>query len=375
MARTRVERKKPPCKSLPGDLNDPEGVPVWVKRYLEHLRVRNYSEATVHTTERGLRLFLGWAVDRGIARPSEITKPMIEAHQRWLFHYRKAGGKPLSFRTQRQRLQLIKGLFRWLTRENVLAWNPTAEMDMPRIEHRLPKSILSEQEVERVLAQPDLTDALGLRDRAMMELLYSCGLRRGELCRLALYDVDAERKTLTVRLGKGRKDRTIPIGERALFWLARYVDEVRPSLVLPPDDGLAFLTERGEGISLAHLSILMRGYIRQAKTGKDGAVHIFRHSMATHLLDAGADIRAIRSCSVTCSSRRRRSTRRSPSVACSSCTPCFILPPSSTLLATPPPTERCRRPPRPKDPRARCSSRWRSRTPTSSAISTTSDAR
>ena len=263
------------------------------KRYLEHLRVRNYSEATVHTTERGLRLFLGWAVDRGIARPSEITKPMIEAHQRWLFHYRKAGGKPLSFRTQRQRLQLIKGLFRWLTRENVLAWNPTAEMDMPRIEHRLPKSILSEQEVERVLAQPDLTDALGLRDRAMMELLYSCGLRRGELCRLALYDVDAERKTLTVRLGKGRKDRTIPIGERALFWLARYVDEVRPSLVLPPDDGLAFLTERGEGISLAHLSILMRGYIRQAKTGKDGAVHIFRHSMATHLLDAGADIRAI----------------------------------------------------------------------------------
>ncbi|MBK6520176.1 MAG: tyrosine-type recombinase/integrase [Polyangiaceae bacterium] len=217
---------------------------------------------------------------------------MIEAHQRW---------PPLS-QGGRQAAELPhaaaaaaadQGLFRWLTRENVLAWNPTAEMDMPRIEHRLPKSILSEQEVERVLAQPDLTDALGLRDRAMMELLYSCGLRRGDSCRLALYDVDAERKTLTVRLGKGRKDRTIPIGERALFWLARYVDEVRPSLVLPPDDGLAFLTERGEGISLAHLSILMRGYIRQAKTGKDGAVHIFRHSMATHLLDAGADIRAI----------------------------------------------------------------------------------
>ncbi|MBK6520192.1 MAG: tyrosine-type recombinase/integrase [Polyangiaceae bacterium] len=277
---------------------------------------------------------------------------MIEAHQRWLFHYRKAGGKPPSFRTQRQRLQLIKGLFRWLTRENVLAWNPTAEMDMPRIEHRLPKSILSEQEVERVLAQPDLTDALGLRDRAMMELLYSCGLRRGELCRLALYDVDAERKTLTVRLGKGRKDRTIPIGERALFWLARYVDEVRPSLVLPPDDGLAFLTERGEGISLAHLSILMRGYIRRAKTGKDGAVHIFRHSMATHLLDAGADIRAIQELlgprAALDDAGLHAGLHPSPAArarhvsSCRQARPCW---------PRPPPTERCRRPPRPRSAR------------------------
>lgn len=286
-------RKVYPSKPLPGDHNDPEGLALWVKRYLEHLRIRNYAEATVISTERHLRGFLEWAVERGIGRPNEITKPMIEAHQRWLFYYRKPSGKALSFHTQRHRLQLIKGLFRWLTRENVLLWNPTAEMDMPRIEHRLPKAILSEAEVERVAAQPDLDDPLGLRDRAVMEVLYSCGLRRGELCRLALYDVDPERKTLTVRLGKGRKDRSIPIGERALFWLARYTDEVRPSLVVPPDDGTAFLTERGEAISLAHLSILMRRYIRQADLGKDGAVHIFRHSMATHLLDAGADIRAI----------------------------------------------------------------------------------
>jgi integrase/recombinase XerD len=96
-----------------------------------------------------------------------------------------------------------------------------------------------------------------------------------------------------VRLGKGRKDRTVPIGERALHWLGRYVEEVRPEYVVSPDTGTAFLTERGEPLSLVHLSILMRGHVKAAKVGKEGAVHIFRHTMATHLLEAGADIRAI----------------------------------------------------------------------------------
>lgn len=281
------------AKPFPGDPNDPEGLAVWVRRFLESQRVRHYSEVTIHATEGHLRLFVEWATQRGLRRPSEATKPMLEAHQRWLFYYRKPGGKPLSYGTQRHRLQLLKGFFRWLARENVILWNPASELEMPRLEQRLPKAILSEREVELVLAQAEINEPLGLRDRAMMEVLYSTGIRRAELARLCLYDVDAERGTLTVRLGKGRKDRTIPIGERALFWLARYVDEVRPTLVVPPDTGTAFLTNKGDPISLVPLSFMMRNYVRKAKTGKQGAVHIFRHSMATHLLDAGADIRAI----------------------------------------------------------------------------------
>lgn len=282
----RVER-------WPGDPNDPEGLVVWVRRYLEHLRVRYYSATTIRATEGHMRIFLEWAHERGLSRPVQLTKPMIEAHQRWLFYYRKPSGKPLTYGTQRHRLQLLKGFFRWLARENVILWNPASELEMPRLERRIPKAILSEREVELVLAQADLSDPIGLRDRAMMEVLYSTGIRRAELSRLSLYDVDAERGTLTVRLGKGRKDRMIPIGERALFWLARYVDEVRPALVVPPDHGTAFLTDKGEALPLVAISYSMRGYIKAAKTGKEGAVHIFRHSMATHLLDAGADIRAI----------------------------------------------------------------------------------
>lgn len=277
----------------PGDPNDPEGLSVWVRRFLEHLRVRHYSEVTVHAMDGHLRMFLQWALDRGLSRPSEITKPMLESYQRWLFYYRKPSGKPLSYGTQRHRLTLLKGLFRWLARENVILWNPAGELDIPRKEHRLPKAILSEREMERVLSQPDVTDALGLRDRAMMELLYSTGVRRAELARLSVFDVDQDRHTVTVRQGKGRRDRLVPIGERALFWFARYLDEVRPELAVLPDLGTAFLTEHGEPLSHSRLSILMREYLRKAKTGKEGAVHIFRHSMATHLLDAGADIRAI----------------------------------------------------------------------------------
>ena len=280
-------------KPLPGDLNDPEGLPVWVRRFLEHQRVRHYAATTIRATEGHLRIFIEWAIARGIHRPHELTKPMLEAHQRWLFYYRKPSGKPLTYATQRHRMQLLKGFFRWLARENVILWNPASEIEMPRLERRLPKAILSEREIERVFAQADLSEPLGLRDRAMMEVLYSTGVRRAELARLSLYDVDAERGTLTVRLGKGRKDRTIPIGERALHWLARYVDEVRPTFVVLPDAGTTFLTEKGEPIDLVALSMLMRRYMKKAQTGKDGSVHIFRHSMATHLLDAGADIRAI----------------------------------------------------------------------------------
>jgi integrase/recombinase XerD len=283
----------PKAKPFPGDPNDPEGLAVWVRRFLEHQRVRHYSEVTIRATEGHLRLFVEWATQRGLRRPSEVTKPMLEAHQRWLFYYRKPSGKALSYGTQRHRMQLLKGFFRWLARENVILWNPASELEMPRLEQRLPKAILSEREIELVLAQAEISEPLGLRDRAMMEVLYSTGIRRAELARLSLYDVDAERGTLTVRLGKGRKDRTIPIGERALFWLARYVDEVRPTLVVPPDAGTAFLTNKGDPISLVPLSFIMRIYVHKAKTGKLGAVHIFRHSMATHLLDAGADIRAI----------------------------------------------------------------------------------
>lgn len=280
-------------KPLVGDARDPEGLVVWSQRYLERLRVRGYSERTLVTTGGYLGLFIEWAEDRGIRRPNEVSKPILESYQRWLFYWRKPGGKPLTFSSQRQRLQKLRGLFRWLARQNVILSNPASDLDLPRIERRLPRAVLSEQEVERVLALPDTTDPLGLRDRAMMEVLYSTGIRRFELVALELFDLDPDRGTLSVRLGKGKKDRVVPIGERALAWVRRYQDEARALLVVPPDEGVLFVTERGDRFSPAHLTLLMKRYVEAAKLGKTGACHIFRHTMATLMLEGGADVRLI----------------------------------------------------------------------------------
>lgn len=285
--------KKGDKRQLPGDARDPDGFVYWVARFLEHQRVHNYAERTVVTTESALRLFVEWAHDRDLLQPKDITKPVLDLYQRWLFHLRKESGRPLTFSSQRVRLQKLRGFFKWLTKANVILSNPASELEMPRVERRLPRAVLSETEVEKVLAQPDCGEVLGLRDRTMMEVLYSTGIRRHELSGLDVFDVDRERETVTVRMGKGKKDRTVPIGGRALGWIARYMDTARPLLRTPPESNALFLSERGERIALAYLTSLMKQYVDKAKLGKTGACHIFRHTMATLMLEGGADIRHI----------------------------------------------------------------------------------
>jgi integrase/recombinase XerD len=257
------------------------------------MRVRNYSERTIAGTERALRLFVSWADDRGLERPAEVTKPILEHYQRWLFYYRKSTGKPLTFSSQRERLQKLRNFFKWLARQNAIPSNPASDLDLPRVERRIPRAILSEREIDKVLAQPDLSDPLGVRDRTMMEVLYSTGLRRHELAALELFDVDTERGTLTVRQGKGKRDRVVPIGERALGWIAKYIEEARSELIVSDAERTLFVNEHGERFNLGGLTNLMRWYVNRAKVGKHGACHIFRHTMATHMLEGGADIRHI----------------------------------------------------------------------------------
>jgi integrase/recombinase XerD len=153
--------------------------------------------------------------------------------------------------------------------------------------------VLSAAEAEQVIAQPNVNDPLGLRDRALMETLYSTGMRRLELANLKLYDLDLERGTVFVRQGKGQKDRMIPVGDRAAAWVRKYLDESRPSLAAEPDDKTVFLSNAGEPFSLDHLSDLVRRHVDAANIGKRGACHLFRHTMATLMLEGGADIRFI----------------------------------------------------------------------------------
>ena len=205
---------------------------------------------------------------------------------------RKPNGQPLAASTQYGALVVVRQLFRWLSRQAVLLANPASELQLPKLPQRLPQAVLSPEEVESVLAVPEVSTPAGLRDRAMLELLYSTGVRRMELVGLRLFDVDA-RGTVWVRQGKGRKDRVVPVGERALAWVRRYVDDARPKLAVAHDDGFLFLGDAGEVLHVDYLTQLVRRYLLAAGIEKPGACHLFRHSMATAMLEGGADVRFV----------------------------------------------------------------------------------
>ncbi|HKQ81992.1 MAG TPA: site-specific tyrosine recombinase XerC [Steroidobacteraceae bacterium] len=276
-----------------GDPADPDGLIASMNRYLEHLKVKGQSEQTLYNVERYLRDFIGWCDGRALTRPQEITKPILESYQRYVFYYRKKSGAALSFASQRGKLTPVKGFFKWLTKNNYLLYNPASELELPRVVRRLPKHVLTVSEVEAVMAQPDLTDPLGLRDRAVLETLYSTGMRRMELVSLQVPDLDRERGTVLICQGKGRKDRLIPIGERALAWIDRYLERVRLHLVVDANDQTLFLTRAGESFNLEWLSSTVARYVERANIGKRGSCHLFRHTMATLMLENGCDIRFI----------------------------------------------------------------------------------
>ena len=287
-ARTGGRKKRPP----PADPLD--ALQTFTAQYLEWIAAHGFSEDTVNTRRAYLGYFHEWCKERGLEAPIEITRPILERYQRWLYHYRKSDGRPLGFRTQHTRLQAIKSFFQWMARQNHLLHNPASEIVMPRMENRLLKYVLTADEAERILAQPKVHDPEGLRDRAILETFYSTGMRRMELANLKIYDIDADRGTLTIRQGKGRKDRVIPIGERALAWVDKYLQESRPQLLTAGgDDGTVFLTHMGEPFERGQLTALVRDYLIESNVGKMGGCHLFRHTVATLMLENGADVRVI----------------------------------------------------------------------------------
>lgn len=263
-----------------------------LNQFLLFLSVRGFSQDTVRIRKVNLRKFVRWCVRARVRNAPEITKDILERYQQYLFFYRKKDGRPLAVSSQYSQLTVIKVWFKWMERRHIIRKDPTLELELPRPTYKLP-SVFTKEQVERVLRQPENKKFTGIRDRAILEMLYSTGMRRMELLRLRIPDIDRSSGVLTIREGKGGKDRVVPVGERALYWLDKYLAEARPHFMAKSACDVIFLTSTGKPFTPNHLSWLAGRYVQAANLGKTGACHIFRHTMATLMLEGGADTRYI----------------------------------------------------------------------------------
>lgn len=294
--------KKPGVLRVAGDPETQGGFRAYLIEHLDWMAARHFSIHTIKNRRIEMGYFIDWCEERSIPRPDDVTRAMLERYRQHVFHYRRRdNGQPLSFNCQGKRLVAVRVFFQWLARQHYLLYNPASELELPRPEKRLPRHILTVAEVEQIINATDAFDptGLGLRDRAMLETLYSTGMRRAELVNLRIDDVDLERGTVLIRQGKGAKDRVVPIGARACRWIEKYMYTVRPLYIDDVDSATLFLAKHGEGMQGKHLSGIVKKTIETANlerfhdTHPNAACHLFRHACATHMLENGADIRYI----------------------------------------------------------------------------------
>jgi integrase/recombinase XerD len=258
----------------------------WVDDYLEHLQVeRALAQNSIEAYAHDLREFIGHLETQGVGLAEARTDHVAE-------FLAALAARDVGARSQARYLSALRGLFRHLRSCRVLTADPTELVEGPRRRHGLPV-VLSGAEVEQLLAAPALDTPRGVRDAAMLFTMYASGLRVSELVSLRLDDVLAERGLLRVT-GKGGKQRLVPIGDVALAQLARYTAEVRAAWARPSELRL-FVTARGGGMTRQAFWQLVRRYALQAGIAKPISPHKLRHSFATHLLEGGADLRAVQS--------------------------------------------------------------------------------
>ena len=243
---------------------------------------------TLAAYRRDLALFNAWLASQG-------GKPLVQVEENDLQSYFAHRHAQTRATTANRRLTVFRRFFHWLLRERLIVADPTARILSARQPLRVPKA-MSEAEVEALLAAPDESKPLGLRDRAMLELMYACGLRVSELVGLRRVDVLLGDQVLRV-LGKGSKERLVPYGQVAADCLLRYLQEARPALVGERPEEALFVSSRGarSGQSMSRIMFwnLVRKYALQAGIDRPLSPHTLRHAFATHLLNHGADLRAV----------------------------------------------------------------------------------
>jgi integrase/recombinase XerD len=256
-----------------------------IAAFLDHLRVeRRLSAHTIEAYGRDLAALAAFAEQAGRA-PEALDRAGLEAF------VRSQIGGGLAPRSVARRVAAVRGYYRFLVLDRRLEASPAAELQPPRAWPALPK-FLSLEDVDALIAQPDVETPRGLRDRALIELLYATGMRVSELLNVRAADLHLRERYLTC-IGKGSKERLIPIGDQAADWIERYRAKGRPALLKGRTSPRLFVNARGTPLGRVGFWKILKAYGRRARITQSLSPHVVRHSFATHLLERGADLRAI----------------------------------------------------------------------------------
>lgn len=254
--------------------------------FLEYLKFeKGLSDNTLEAYGRDLSKFLAYLKQRKIENPVDVKRSDILAFVGQLLD------EGAAFSSSARHLSSIKSFFRFLILEGYITVNPADNLESPKIRRRLPE-VLTVQEVDRLLSNPNVVSLTGLRDRAMFELMYATGLRVSELLSLEVDDINLS--TGYVRcLGKGRKERIVPVGKTASFWVERYIGRSRQKLIKGTVNRTLFVNAKGRKMTRQGFWKLLNKHVEQAGITKEVTPHTLRHSFATHLLENGADLRSV----------------------------------------------------------------------------------
>lgn len=263
-----------------------------VQEFLKSLKVRHLSETTIRGTAWKLGKFLSYLENRGIREVTAITKEVVSTFQVEQYERINQMGRPNGVQHQNRMLSAVKLFTSYLKEYDYIVSDPAKEIHYAKEPKSLPRGILTPTEARKILHAPDTKSVIGYRDRTILEVLYSSGIRKDELITLTLADVDYNDGFLRV-VGKGSKERVVPLGRIACRYLENYIKSVRPELLRDPYEKTLFLSQRHRPLSKNMVWELTKRYTRKAKIGKNVHPHTFRHTCATQMLRNKAHIRAV----------------------------------------------------------------------------------
>ncbi|MCP1338173.1 tyrosine-type recombinase/integrase [Idiomarina sp. M1R2S28] len=268
---------------------------IWrcAKYYFELCLAKGQSSDTIRGKRSGLKKFFLWCLERNVTRIDQINLDLMDGYAAYLNAYRKPlDNKPLCAAQKRNLLTFVKTFVKYLYIKGLLSANPLQNIELPSKGEQIPKALYTEEEVEVILEQPLLFGVKGLRDRAILETFFATGIRRGELVKLNVDDIDFSAKLVRVN-GKGKKERLVPISQRGCEWVAFYIGKIRPMFAFIGSGKALFLANNGKRYIPGKLSDMASQYVKLAGFDRTGACHLYRHNTATTMLDNGADLRHI----------------------------------------------------------------------------------